>query len=138
MPTMVVVSTNELKVELEGEVDLNSSAAVGAVRGTGLSCTKTGTGTYSVVYNGPGNLKLYEILERQADLVGSPTGAFWAKITSVSQTANSGGEANDPITILISTLNNAATPAATDVTAACTMTFGLVFRGGRNPQSSPL
>jgi hypothetical protein len=134
MPTATTVSHNEQKYEIEAEVDLSNVGAVGATRGTGCTFVKTGTGTYNCNVTIRSGIKMYEILERQADLVGSPAGAFWAKITSVTQTAASGDTAPDSpsdIVIGITLLNNAATPAAADVTAVCTLTLGLVFRTNR-------
>lgn len=136
MPVATAVSANEGKFEIEAEVDLNSSGAITAVRGTNITALKTGTGTYQINYLNRTGIKMYEILSRQSDLVGTPATAFWSKITNVQQLAatnpadtapDSGGD----VVISVTLLSNAATPAAADTTGACTITVGLTFRATR-------
>jgi hypothetical protein len=124
MPNITSRYQNEGRFVLDAEVDLSAAAAVVAVRGTNVTCTKTGTGAYQFVFKGTAALKLYEVLFRDAKLNGTPTGAFDARVASVSQAT----DGSDDITVNVVTLNNAATPAAADVSAACVLDMQLVAR----------
>jgi hypothetical protein len=117
------VNQNEGKWEIEMEADLSSSAAVTATRGTNVTCTKTGTGTYAFVIKGTTGLKMVEVLGRNAQIHGSPTGAFNARVASMSQSSNT-----DDVTINVTTLSNATTPVAADATAACTLSVRVDLR----------
>ena len=119
---------NSAKVEVEVEVDLSAAAAVSAVRGDGATATKTGTGTYNVVLKGNTlGSKLVEVLSRAVDLHGTPATAFNARITSITQAT----DGSDDITIAVTTLSNAATPAAADTTGACQMSISVAFRASK-------
>lgn len=123
MPNLASVSQNEGTWYIEAEADLSAAAAVTATRGTNIVCAKTGAGTYTFTVKGTQALKMYEVLNRFADLGGAPATAFWAKVTGITQTAGT-----DDVVISVSTLTNAATPAAADVTAGCVMSIGVALR----------
>lgn len=121
--SVITYSQNEGAWYIEAEADLSAAAAVTATRGTNITCTKTGVGTYNFVLKNTSALNMYEVLNRFADLGGAPATAFWAKVTSIVQAANGGD-----ITIAVTTLNNAGTPAAADVTAGCVLSIGIALR----------
>lgn len=115
---------NEGRWEIEAEADLSAAAAVTATRGTNVSCTKTGTGTYRFTIKGNQAQKMYEVLDRSAKLNGTPATAFNARVTAVAQAS----DGSDDITVDVTTLTNAATPAAADTTGACVLGIRLVLR----------
>lgn len=130
MPNTVTRYTNEHRYEIEGQIDLNSSAAVIAVRGTGLSAVKSATGTYTVTLAGPSALKLVEVLDQRSNFAGgAPVTALGTRISSITQTST---DTNDPITIVIKTTATAGGSGAdTDGTAAVTLSFRVVLRVGK-------
>lgn len=123
MPNANGISQNEGVWYIEAEADLSAGAAVTATRGTNIVCVKTGTGTYTFTVKGTSALKVYEVLNRFADLGGAPAGAFWGKVTGITQTAGT-----DDVVISVSTLNNAGTPVAADVSAVCVLSIGVAIR----------
>jgi hypothetical protein len=118
------VINNECSYIIQGEIDINSSAAVLATRGSQLTTTKTGTGTYQVVLKDTSVLQLVEVLHREANYsVTVPATALGVGVTTVTQSASTGD-----ITITIVTTAAATSGAATDGTAATTIDFEVVIR----------
>lgn len=127
MPNVVSRSANEGVLYLEASCDLTNPGVVGAVRGTGWTIVRTGAGLYTATYSNPSGEILCEVLNRFADLAGTPNAAFWAKILTVTQPGPAGLQST-PIIVTLTTLNNAATPVATDTTANATLDIGLAIR----------
>jgi hypothetical protein len=119
------MNQNEGKWEIEMEADLSAAAAVSATRGTNVTCTKSGTATYTFVVKGSSGLKLYEMLHRQADIAGTPATITRAIITSISQAT----DGSDDLTCVVKTTNAAFTETAT--TGACTLSVQLKVRALR-------
>lgn len=124
MPTVNATINNECEWHLRGEIDINSSAAVLATRGSNYTTTKTGTGTYTVVLKDTAALQMVEILHREASYSASvPATALGVFISTVVQNASTGD-----ITITLITTAAATSGAATDGTAATTIDFEVVLR----------
>jgi hypothetical protein len=137
MATIIAQDVNEGALYLNAEADLSAAAAVTATRGTGFTCTKTGTGTYQFVLKGLSRgILLRQVLQRTCDLSGTPATAFWAKVTSVTQV--SGGTSDGDIQINVATLNNAATPVATDTTGAAQLDLAMCIRVVADPAVAQL
>lgn len=118
---------NEHRLEIEGEIDLTAGAAVSASRGTGMTVSKSATGTYTVVLSGSKAIKLVEVLSRQVNFSGTvPATATGCRISSITQDSNT-----DAITITIKTSASPTTGADTDTTAATTLSFRVVLRVGK-------
>lgn len=133
MSTIIAADVNEGALYFNADVSLSAAAAVGAVRGTGAVCTKTGTGAYLFTWKGLSRgLWLVEVLSRSCDLSGAPATAFWAKITA-GPAQTSGGTSDGDITCTVTTLSNAATPVATDTTAACQLSVMFCVRTVKDP-----
>lgn len=129
MATLASTANTECEYTIDGEFDLNSSAAVIATRGTGITVTKTGTGTYTVVLANRWGIQLVELINRWAGFSGTQpvtaTGIFVGAVTQASsQVAGNAGD----ITINITTTLNPQGGAATDTTGATTVDFQVVFR----------
>lgn len=116
---------NEHRWEIEAEVDLSAAAAVTATRGTGIVCTKSSTATYTFVIKGTSALKMYAVLNRDADVYGTPATIARANITSITQAT----DGSDDITVVVKTTN--ATFVETATTGACTLKLSLVLQVGR-------
>lgn len=127
--TLATVFNNEFEWVLRGEVDLNASAAVTAVRGTNFTVVKTGTGTYTVTLKNTSALQIVEILHRDANFSGSSLPATATGVTLTTVTQNLPNTSDVVITLV--TTANPTTGAATDTTAACTIDFEAVLRIGR-------
>lgn len=124
MSTLSTAFQNECEWVIRGEFDLSSAAAVTATRGTNMTTTKTGTGTYTVVLKDTQVLQLVELLHRDANFSGTvPATATGVMITTVTQSASTGD-----ITITVVTTASPTTGAATDTTAATTVDFEVVIR----------
>lgn len=111
---------------IRGEIDLSAAAAVTATRGDDMTSVKNGgAGSYSVTIKGNKGLMLVETLKRHAEFTGGtmPATALGCKVTTVTQTAGT----ND-IVINITTMANPTSGAATDGTAAVTVSFEVVLR----------
>src|SRR5690349_14220646 len=104
MPSLASIANTECEYTIDGEFDLNSSAAVIATRGTGLTVTKTGTGTYTVVLANRWGIQLVELINRWAGFSGTaPATATGVGVTTVTQASSTvAGNAGD-ITITIQT-----------------------------------
>lgn len=122
MPTMEAVFNNYARLVIEGQVDLSSAGAVSETRGDGLTCTKTDTGEYTMVYKAGGGLKLVTELKAQATMKDK-NGAATARVdvTSVSQDSNT-----DSISIVFETNDGSA--AADEDTAAFTVNVEVVVQ----------
>lgn len=125
MPNTTNTNQNEHKWEIEMEADLSAAAAVSATRGTNVTCTKSGTATYTFVIKGTTALKMYEVLHRSTDINGTPATITRAVITSITQAT----DGTDDITVVVKTTNAAFTETAT--TGACTLTVALGLRTAR-------
>jgi hypothetical protein len=133
MSTVIAQDINEGSLYLNFEVDLSAAAAITATRGTGVTASKTGTGQYTfTIKGGTRGIKLVETLMRTCDLSGTPATAFWGKVTS-GPTQTSGGTNDGDITVVVTTLSNAATPVAADTTGACTLSVAMCLRTVRDP-----
>lgn len=138
MSTIIAQDINEGVIYINAEVDLNASAAITATRGTGVTASKTGTGQYTFVWKGgTRGILQREVILRTCDLSGTPTAAFWGKVTS-GPTQTSGGANDGDITVVVSTLSNAATPVATDVTGACQLSVMICLRVITDPAKQQL
>jgi len=138
MSTVVAQDLNEGALYINCELDLDTSAAITATRGTGVTAVKNGTGQYDFTLKGGSRgIQLVQVLERTCDLSGTPATAFWAKITSGPTQSTSGTTAGD-ITWTVKTLSNAGTPAAADTTGACQLSVAICLRVIRDPASAPL
>lgn len=126
MPNITQINQNEFEWQIRGEFDLTSAAAViaGSVRGTGMTVVKGATGRYDVTVKGTAALRLVRILNRRANFTAtSPATATGVQITTVTQNAGT-----DDIVITIFTTANPTTGAATDTTAATTISFEVVLQ----------
>lgn len=120
---------------IRGSFDISAAAAVVPItivggtktmRGDNMSVTKTaGTGKYTVVLKGTAGLKMVEILDFAASLgLGTPAGAFNARIDSITQNTST-----DDISIIIGTYDNTALgPVAANSTAAISIAFRIDIR----------
>ena len=130
MPTQESKYSNFGRFVLESEVDLNSSGAVTATRGTGVTCTKSSTATYTFVFKGnTHSQKLYEILQRVSKINGTPATITTSIVTSVTQAT----DGSDDITVVVKTTNAAFTETAT--TGACTL--GVILTGRYTRMTNP-
>jgi hypothetical protein len=104
MPNITTVFQNEHRWQIEGQVDLDSAAAVGASRGTNMVWARTGAGIYTCTVKGNNALSMYEVLKSNA-WFSDPTlgGAVDARVESISQSTS-----NDNITITIHTYSTAS------------------------------
>ncbi len=127
MPNTTARNQNPNKWEIEMEADLSAAAAVTATRGENVTCTKTGVGTYNFVIKGTSALKVHATLNRDARLHGTPATAFDARITAITQAT----DGSDDVTVSVTTLTNAATPAAADTTGACVLSVSLTLQCAR-------
>jgi hypothetical protein len=128
MSNIVGVINNAFTWSLNGELDLSAAAAVVAVRGDNYTATKTGTGTYTIVVKNSGALQLVHLLNREANFTGAtlPATALGVTLTTVTQSATTGD-----ITITLLTTALPTSGAATDGTAAVTISFGVIIRIGQ-------
>ena len=118
---------NEYEWVIRGELDITAGAAVSAIRGTNMTATKNGTGTYDIVVKGTSALKLVELLGRNVGFAGTvPATATGCRVSSVTQNSST-----DDITITLKTSLNPSTGADTDTTAATTLSFQVVIRVGK-------
>lgn len=133
MSTIIAQDINEGALYLNAEMDLSAAHAITAVRGTGVTFTRTGAGVYTVTWKGgTRGIQLVEVLTRTCDLSGTPATVFWGKIVA-GPTQTVGGANDGDITCTINLLTNAATPAAADTTGACTLSVMLCLRTIRDP-----
>lgn len=118
------------RVEVEAQVDLSAAGAVSAVRGDGITCTKTDTGEYTLTLKAGGGLKLVQKL-KAAGTIEDASACATARIdiVDVDQDADS-----DDVTVVFET--NDGTSAADEDTAALTVNIELVFQSAR--MSNPL
>lgn len=125
MSYLTAVINNACTWTVQGELDLSAAAAVVAIRGDNLSATKTGTGQYTVVLKNSGALQVVELLGREANFTSAtrPATALGCALDTVTQNATTGD-----ISLVITTLANPTSGAATDGTAAVTIAFGTVIR----------
>lgn len=124
MPNLNELHNNECEYTIRGEFDINSSAAVIASRGTALTVTKTGTGTYTAVLKNSQIIQLVELLHREANYAGTvPASALGVFISTVTQSTTT-----SDITITIVTTASATSGVATDGTAATTIVYEVVLR----------
>jgi hypothetical protein len=125
MTYLTAVVNNACTWTIGGELDLSAGAAVVASRGDNITFTKTGTGQYTGVLKNSGNLQLVELLGREANFAGStrPATALGCCLDTVTQNATTGD-----ISIVITTLANPTSGAATDGSAAVTIAFTTVIR----------
>jgi hypothetical protein len=128
MSNIVGVINNAFTWSINGELDLSAGAAVVAIRGDNLSVTKTGTGQYTIVVKNSGALQLVQLLNREANFCGAtrPATALGVCLDTVTQNATTGD-----INIIVTTLANPTSGAATDGTAAITVSFGVIIRIGQ-------
>lgn len=125
--TNTQIIQNEFEWHIRGQVDLDSSAAVTANRGTGQTAAKTATGTYTVTVKGSQALKLVEILDQRVNFANTvPASATGCRISSITQSATS-----DDVVITIKTMASPNTGADTDTSAATTLSFQVVLRVGK-------
>jgi hypothetical protein len=122
------IYNNVFTWRIEGELDLTAGAAVSAIRGDNLSAAKTGTGQYTITLKNSGALQLVELLDREANFSGAtrPATALGVCMDAVTQSTTTGD-----ITIVLTTLALPTSGAATDGTAAVTISFGLTIRIGK-------
>lgn len=117
MPTNESLNSNYASYRMEAQVDLSSAAAVSATRGDGMTCTKTGTGAYSLVLKAGGGMKLVKELQAKAQIkdprASSTKAASVASVTQDSET--------DDITIEFVTSATLGGAAADETTAAVTV-----------------
>lgn len=125
MSVITSVNSNECTWVVQGELDLSAAAAVVAIRGSNLTATKTGTGQYTIVLKNAGSLQLVELLGREANFTSAtrPATALGCALDTVTQSTTTGD-----ITLILTTLANPTSGAATDGTAAVTIAFGCVIR----------
>lgn len=131
---ITTVFQNDHRWQIEGEFDLSAAAAVTAVRGDGMTVTKSATGTYTVVISGVKALKMYEVLNRGVNYFGTaPATALGVRVHSLVQATNG----TDDITLVLKTTALPTSGADTDGTAAVGVAFRLVLRKQRmgNPFS---
>lgn len=128
------VYQNEASWVVQGTFDLSAGAAVLAisnpdgstktVRGDNMSVVKNGTGTYDVTLKGTSNLKLVELLDGRAALIGATVAtALSARIQSALQPGGSSGD-----DIIIKVITAQTTGAAADTTGAITVSFSVTIR----------
>lgn len=126
----ITVQNNLNAHDIDGEVDISAAAAVTAVRGDSLTCTKTGTGTYvvRVAARDQGSPAVFETLKRQVNYCnGTPATALGVKVTTVTVDAADATK-NDILITLVTTATAGGTGAAADSTAAITISFGVKIR----------
>lgn len=126
----ISVQNNLNAHDICGEVDLSAAAAVTAVRGDSISCTKTGTGTYVVRVSArdQGSPAVFELLHRGAHYVNTtPATALGVKMTTV--TVDTTPATKDDILItLVTTATAGGTGAAADTSAVATIAFSTKIR----------
>lgn len=123
------------RMEFEAEVDLSAAGAITAVRpragtsatvGDGFTATKSSTATYTFVFKGNVHgQKMYAVLNRDADVHGTPATITRAIITSITQAT----DGSDDITVVVKTTN--ATFVETATTGACTLKLNFVIQTAR-------
>ena len=125
MSVATAVYNNEGSWVIQGELDVTAGAAVSAIRGSNLSAVKGTAGQYLITLKNSGALQLVELLNREANFAGAtrPATALGVCLDTVVQNATTGD-----ILITVTTLASATSGAATDGTAAVTISFGVVIR----------
>ena len=125
MSYLTAVVNNACTWTIGGELDVSAGAAVSALRGDNMTAVKTGTGQYTITLKNSGNMQLVELLGREANFAGAtrPATALGVCLDTVTQNATTGD-----IAIVITTLANPTSGAATDGTAAVTIAFSTVIR----------
>jgi hypothetical protein len=126
MPTMAAQHWNVGEIEVNFEIDLNSSAAIIATRGDDVVATKIGTGVYTVRVVGR---TFYEVLYRHVHLFRAVPTIANAQITAID--LDGAGDGTGAV-ITITTLDDYATPVAADISStAATLSGKVVFRGSK-------
>ena len=128
MSTITGIINNVFTWTITGELDLSAAAAVVAIRGDNMTAVKTGTGQYTITLKNSGALQLVQLLNREANFAGAtrPATALGVCLDTVTQNATTGD-----IALVITTLANPTSGAATDGAAAVTLSFGTVIRVGQ-------
>lgn len=124
MATPISISQNGGEWTVRFDVDISAAGAVSAVRGDGITVTKTGTGTYTVQVN---RINFYEVLERCVQL-HSAVGVVTAKWASITAVALSQADLSLGALITITVWDDNATPVAADPAAACILSGHVTFR----------
>ena len=144
MPTSQAAYQNYGQYKIEGSISLAANAAVNNIsypagvtktcRGDGMVAVKAaGNGTYTVTVKGSAATKMVELINAGATifLAGNPTGAFAARVLSVTQTATAGTD-DGPGDIIITVATVApATGIPTDVTIAMELMFRVIILNSR-------
>lgn len=122
--------SNYAEATLRAQVSLSAAGAVSSTRGDGMSCTKTDTGEYTLVYKQGGGVKLVTELKAAGSIKNASACATTRiDVTSVSQDSDSGD-----ITVVFETNDGAA--AADEDTAALVVNVEVVIQTAR--MSNPL
>jgi hypothetical protein len=106
---------------VRGQFDIGASGAITASRGDNLVFTKTGTGTYTVRVI---NESFVEVLADSVGVRRATATAGWVNISSID--VDGAGDGTGAV-ITIQTLDDNATPTATDQTTG-TISFEVTFR----------
>jgi hypothetical protein len=121
MPSPKEITQNYGTWKVQGEFDLTTAGAILASRGDGLVFTKTGTGTYTVRVI---NEIFVEVLHRNVEVNRATATAGIVNISSID--VDGAGDGTGAV-ITIQTLDDNATPTATDQ-ATGTVSFSVTFR----------
>jgi hypothetical protein len=119
---MEAVFNNYARLVIECQVDIDDDGTVLATRGDGMTCTKSDTGEYTLVFKAGGGLKLVKVMQARADMMDR-NGAATARcdVTAITQDSNT-----DDMSLVVETNDGSA--AADEDTAAFTMNVKAVLQ----------
>lgn len=117
------IHLNSGTLAIEGQIDLNSSAAVIANRGDHQTAAKTGTGVYTVTIPASLGITFSAILSQSANYCNTvPATALGVRVSAVAL------DSSGNLVITITTSSAATSGSDTNGTAATTISFRVLLQ----------